>query len=217
MAKNLRLILVFLFSLVVFTGCTLLSGEDSPTDQNSQENTQTNPQSELLSSDSQAEQSILDANLKEATDLSKSWQLDATLSYVEIQIPSDFSKNNGSELYVFSSETDKANWWTFSLNQATDKFVRAIIPKEDFLGFDATKVDSKYWKMNYIKALQLVDAGGGAEFRINNPLQSIKAYLKQRQPNGWLWWTVEYTATNGTTFERIINPFDAEIRDPQNT
>lgn len=211
MNKILSIFFILLLVLTVFTGCT----KTKQNDDSSQQNEQNTPQKELLSINSDAEQAMLDANLKEATDLAKIWQLDSKLAYVEIQIPGDLSKNNGSELYVFSSNTDKVNWWTFSLNQATDKFVRAIIPKEDFLGFDSSQIDSKYWKMNYIKALQLVDSAGGSGFRASNTIKEIKIYLKQRQPNGWLWWTIQYIASDGTTYERIINPFNGEVKDPQ--
>lgn len=145
------------------------------------------------------------AHLAQADVVAKVWHADAVLSYVSITLPT-LEPKKGNEVYVFGSASDLDNWYTYSLSQDTGKSVRAIIPKADYLGDKITPINQTYWKMNYVKALQLAEQNGGATFRISNPNPQISVFLSNRTPRGWLWWTVEYKTASGQNLSLLINP-----------
>lgn len=150
-------------------------------------------------------------NLNLATNAASAWQADAALVYASVELPASLAPDTGNEVYVFGSTADRANWWTYSISQESGKFVRAIIPKEDFLGASLDPVNTSYWNMNYVEALQLAEANGGSEFRTTNAGSHVTIFLSQRAPRGWLWWTVEYTAPSSEQFTLLVNPNRGEV------
>ncbi|MEK7184189.1 MAG: hypothetical protein AAB701_01580 [Patescibacteria group bacterium] len=140
------------------------------------------------------------------------WKQDAVISYVSVSIPT-LTPNKGSEVYVFGSASDLDNWFTYSISQETGKSVRAIIPKADYLGNTITPINQAFWSMNYVQALQLAEQNGGAAFRLNNPNPQVTAYLSNRAPRGWLWWTIEYKSTSGQTLSLLMNPYLGGVSD----
>jgi len=130
-----------------------------------------------------------------------------------VELPADLAPNTGREVYVFGSAANIDNWYTYSVAEDTGKFVRAIIPKEDYLGRNLDPINFDFWTMNYVQALQLAEANGGADFQTNNSGTTITAYLSERAPKNWLWWTIEYTAPSSETFSLLINPFQGNVVD----
>jgi hypothetical protein len=65
--------------------------------------------------------------------------------------------------------------------------------------------------MNYVEALQLAEANGGADFRTTNAGTRVTIFLSNRAPRGWLWWTVEYSAPSGEQFTLLVNPNRGEV------
>ncbi|MBI4185520.1 hypothetical protein HY524_00535 [Candidatus Berkelbacteria bacterium] len=150
-------------------------------------------------------------NLNLATNAAHAWQSDAVLTYVSVELPATLAPDSGNEVYVFGSAADNTNWWTYSIAQDTGKFVRALIPREDYLGATLDPVNTNYWNMNYVEALQLAESNGGADFRSKNASTRVTIFLSQRAPRGWLWWTVEYTAASGEQLTLLVNPNRGEV------
>lgn len=206
--------------LLVLTGCGLKQKPaETPTDQTTTDPTTPTPDvsapaTDDLSTAAPADaQAGLDQNLTKAKAAAIAWQADATLHYASVDLPASLAPQSGNEVYVFGSAQDGTNWWTYSLSQSTGKFVRALIPKEDYLGTNLIPVNEKYWKMNYIEALQLADQNGGATFRSTNQGTRVTTFLSHREPKGWLWWTVEYKAPSGQLLTLLVNPNLGEVVD----
>ena len=143
----------------------------------------------------------------------KLWQDDAVLNYVSVQLPTDLSLNGATDTYVYGSSKDANDWWTYSLSEKTGKAIRAIIPKEDYLGTSITVINTQYWKMNYVEAFQLADTNGGSDFRAKHTDANVTLYLSNRDPNQWLWWTIQYKTPAGDTFTLLVNPNRGEVVD----
>lgn len=208
---------------LVLTGCKK-NAEDQPTDQPSGETTTETQQPDtgtggdsLTTVAPATINSQVTTNLNLATNASKAWQPDAALVYASVELPASLTIDSGNEVYVFGSAADPANWWTYSISQDTGKFVRAIIPKEDFLGASLDPVNTSYWQMNYAEALQLAEVNGGNAFRTSNSGTRVTIFLSQRAPRGWLWWTVEYTAPSGEKKALLVNPNRGEVVDEAGT
>lgn len=168
--------------------------------------------SNLTNTDASTADSLMVQNYELARTKAASWKPDAVLVAVQVKLPLDLSVNKANETFIFGSASDTNNWWSFSVSEQSGKFVRAIIPKEDYLGTDIKPIQTKYWKMNYAKAFQLADAAGGSAFRNNNPDTQVTQTLRQMQPNGWLWWEVEYKSPTNKLILKV-NPNDANIVD----
>lgn len=207
---NIKTVLLVVVVSLVFTGCV---GKKKTNDNNQTSGSET--VAELLQLTPTTADQTLDTHYSQAMNAAHVWQADAAIHYVEIRLPADLKNNQGEEVYVFGSSADRNNWWTYSIDQTTNKFVRALIPKEDFLGFDITQINTTYWQGNYVEALQKADKAGGKEFRDKNNGAKVNVILMQRAPRGWLWWTIEYVASDGTKFIRLVNPFRGEVVDEQ--
>lgn len=151
--------------------------------------------------------------LTAATTKAKLWEDDAVLHYVSVELPSDLSVTNATDTYVFGSAKDASDWWTYSFAEKTSKSVRAIIPKEDYLGSAITPINTSFWKMNYVEAFQLADANGGADFRTQHTDAKVTLFLSTRDPNQWLWWTAEYKTPAGDLLTLLVNPNRGEVVD----
>lgn len=155
----------------------------------------------------------LNAHLSQATAAAKLWKADAVVSYVSVEPPTSLVPNLANEVYVFGSASDLDNWFTYSYAEATEKFVRAIIPKTDYLGSSINPIDTSFWKMNYVEAFQLAEKNGGSTFRQSNPNTKVTMFLSQRAPRGWLWWSIQYTPLSGQALTLLVNPFRGEVVD----
>ncbi|MBI4032792.1 hypothetical protein HY374_03750 [Candidatus Berkelbacteria bacterium] len=219
--RGLRTAALFFVLALTLTGCGLKQSEDSAETDTTTEgtgtttdpSTSTSTGTDLTTIAPASVETTLTTHLALATNAAKVWKANAELVYVSVEIPASLAQDSGNEVYVFGSPDDATNWWTYSLSQSTDKFVRAIIPKEDYLGADITPINTQYWKMNYVEAFQLAEANGGAAFRTTNPGSAATLYLSQRAPRGWLWWTAEYVAPSGEQFTLLINPNLGEVVD----
>lgn len=224
--RGLRMAALFLVLSLGLTGCGLKQDNTSSTDTGTDTGTDTSTDTgtdtsagvtDLTTISPASAETSLQVNLAAATAAATTWKSNAALVYVSVDIPSNLAQNAGNEVYVFGSPDDPTNWWTYSLAQESGKFVRALIPKEDYLGDEITPINLNYWNMNYVEAFQLAEANGGAAFRLTSPGARANLYLSQRAPRGWLWWTAEYTAPSGEQFTLLINPNLGEVVDEQGT
>jgi len=167
----------------------------------------------LLAADSTSINQLFNANLDLAKSKAKEWKTDATLYAVNIKLPKDLSVNKAIETFVFGSAADTLDWWTFAISENSAKYVRAIVPKTDYLSTITKPIGMNYWKINYLEALKIADANGGKAFREKNTDTQITENLSQTEPKGWLWWIVEYESSTGDSLKVRINPTDQTVVD----
>ena len=140
----------------------------------------------------------LAAEIKEGLELAQNkaedWQSNAMLVAVQVEIPGSLKKAYLSTRYIFSSTSTSYYYWTIALTSGNENYVRALIPKEDYISTDLKVILSQFWKYNYIEALQIAEQNGGTNWRQTHNLGGVKMVLSRGQPQGWLYWQVEYIA-----------------------
>lgn len=123
------------------------------------------------------------------------------LAAVEINLPS-LLVNSGETRYIFSDEASADNW-TITFDQKTGSFLRARIPKDDYLGGLPT-MNTNLWKFNFVTAIQIFEKSGGLEWRNSNGFSNAKLTLKHGGKSNWLLWYVEYKSGDAT-FSKVID------------
>ena len=214
-------IIVFLFgiALVTLTGLTMPScGSKTNTTAETTTTPEATPsvilnEAPLATVDATTYDATLTADYEKAEVDAKKWQSNAELVMVSVKLPSDLSLNNATQTYTYGSSNDTQYWWTYSLSEQTQKFVRALVNKEDYLGTSLTPIPKKFWRTNFIEAFQIADNYQGAEFRLNNQNVEITETLSVGKPNNYLWWLVEYKTPLGNNLTVRINPNDRTIVD----
>ena len=208
---------MLLISSLILGGCSLPSfGKKAPQSEPAAPTAPTTPEPAVQTlksvSPTTFDAPIVGA-LAAAQTKAKLWQDDAVLHYVSVELPADLRLNAATNTYVFGSGKAAGDWWTYSLAELTNKSIRAIIPKDDYLGSSIVPINSNYWKMNYVEAFQLADANGGADFRGKHADAKVTLYLSHRSPNQWLWWTVQYKAAAEALLTLLVNPNQGEVLD----
>lgn len=196
---------------LTLTGCKKTETTATPTP-SATVTTSNLPASNLTNVDPTAVDTVVQQNYNLAKVKAQEWKSDAVLVSLSVKLPSDLSVNASDETYVFGSATDTTNWWSFSISEKTSRYIRASIPKEDYLGADVTPINISYWKMNYAKAFQLAEVNGGSAFRAINPSATVTTTLHQTQPRGWLWWDIEYKAGTNSLIIKV-NPNTGDVVD----
>lgn len=143
----------------------------------------------------------------------KDWHQNAVLYQISAKIPANLAIGQVTEVYTYGSADEAYNWWTLSVSDKTDKSVRAIIPKEDYLGTTLAAVPLQHWKMNYVEALQLAEVNGGSQFRAAHSDTQVTVNLAVGEPKGYLWWSVEYEST-AASYKVLVNPSSKEVIAP---
>jgi hypothetical protein len=119
------------------------------------------------------------------------------LSVIEILIGSNLQQDSIVTRYAFSTTKDVRNNWVYTTNQSDGSFIRALIPKADYLG-DIVPINASLWKYNYVSALQKADKSGGSDWRSKNTLLDITATLKESADLKKLYWTISYRSADST-------------------
>ncbi len=130
------------------------------------------------------------------------------LSAIQVNLPS-LSLNSGETRYIFRSESDSINNWIITFSQNSGNFLRAEIPKTDYLG-DFPAMDTSLWKFNYVTAIQIFENEGGKDWRESNGLSSAYLLLKQDIEKNLLVWVVTYSSGN-QDLTKIINATNGKI------
>ncbi|MFA7243860.1 MAG: hypothetical protein WC080_01030 [Patescibacteria group bacterium] len=123
-------------------------------------------------------------------------------SALVVELPGDLALNSGNDRFVFTSPDNAANNWTITFSELTGNFIRAIIPKSDYLG-ELKPVNTNLWKFQYVTAIQIAEQNGGKTFRENNSLTGVTLTLKHGDPNNWLAWTVEYNSKDNKFVKQV--------------
>lgn len=222
MAKKLAFAIIAITIPLLLTGCGLKKQEKrivrtSPTPTASSTSTDGDDSTDAVNENSYLgiEPSSVDAtvttNKENADKKAKLWKADAALVHYSVKLPGDFSLNNAVETYTYGSASDAYNWWTIVFSGKTGKSVRALIPKEDYLGTTLQPIDTKFWKSNFVNALQLAEVNGGSDYRDNHEAVETSINLSVGQPKNFLWWKVDYSSSSGTPLEVLINPSTKEV------
>ena len=126
-----------------------------------------------------------------AGEVDKKFQLIA----VEVRLSGSLATGSGDTSYIYSSSTDKINNWLITISNTSGKFVRARVPKEDYIG-NLGAINRDYWKLNYVVALQIAEKNAGLDFRNSNEITEVRLTLKNSDPKNWLYWFVDYVSKN---------------------
>ena len=124
------------------------------------------------------------------------------LSAIDIEIAPDLMPSSVISRYVFSAPNDAANNWTMTFSEINTNFVRATIPKEDYIG-NLTAINTNLWKFNFVTALQISEKNGGLKWRETNKLESVRITLRHVEPKNWLLWLVEYKSNGSSLLIKI--------------
>ena len=135
---------------------------------------------------------------------SKAKEVSSTYQFaaLEVDLPGSLALNSGTDRYIFVSDKDKTNNWTIAMALDTGNYIRALIPKDDYMG-NPQVMDTNLWKFNYVTALQLAEKNGGKTWRENNSLQSMALILKHTDPNNFLTWSITYQGESSSFFIKI--------------
>jgi hypothetical protein len=116
------------------------------------------------------------------------------LAAIQISAPS-LTLNSGETRYIFVNSEDSVYNWTISYSQSTGNYLRAIIPKDDYMG-NLAIMDTTLWKFNFATAFQIADKNGGLDWRNKNTLSNIELTLKHNSDKSRLVWIVKYSGGN---------------------
>ena len=156
------------------------------------------PESNLTTADPSDYDDILKTELAAATKFAIEFNPDYKISVVEVEIGASLQPETINTRYAFSTAKDIRNNWVYTTSQDNGSFLRALIPKADYLG-DIVPINMSLWKYNYIPVLQMVDKTAGKDWRSKNTLTGIKMTLKESADLKNLYWTVEYLGDNGNS------------------
>lgn len=174
------------------------SAENTATDQSTTTgDTTISTASDLTTADPSDFDDIAKAELLAATKYAVEFNPDFKISVVEVQIGASLQKESIVTRYAFSTPKDVRNNWIYTTDQSNGSFLRALIPKADYLG-EIVPINMTLWKYNYISALQTADKNGGSDWRGKNTLHGITATLKESADLKKLYWTLEYKATDNS-------------------
>lgn len=201
--KYLRGVLICL-ALIIMAGCSLNSSSTSSSSSTT---------NDFLSQKSTTVAAKTLENLNKAKTQAVIWKPDAIPVGYNFKVPANLNPKSLTETFVFGSAQDNDNWWTYSID--TDgKTIRAIIPKDDFLGKDLQPIQENYWLKSYVETLKMADENGGLDYKAKYPEAEVTLTLAQIQPKNWLWYIVEYrSATNSKKIR--VSAYDGKIYDDQ--
>jgi hypothetical protein len=223
LAKRVAIVIIAIAVPLFLTGCGLkqpvrrVTNSTTPTpsaaatDSTNGDASDAVNENSYLGIESSTVDATVNANKEAAEKKAKIWKADAQLVHYSVKLPSDFTLNRATETYTYGSPKDAYNWWTIVFSGKTGKSVRALIPKEDYLGTNFTAIETKFWKSNFVDALQLAEVNGGSEYRDNNEGVEVSVNLAVGQPRNYLWWNVAYSSSSANPIEVLVNPATKEV------
>ena len=157
---------------------------------------------DFTNQDSKAVMTLTQTNLAKAKVAATVWKSDAYYAALNFRVPGDLNPQSLSQTFVFGSGQDTDNWFTYSIDTQS-KFVRAVIPKSDFLGTNLQPIQENYVKKSYIEILRTAEDNGGTAYRAQHPEAQTTITLSQTEPKNWGWYTVEYRSATDAQKVRI--------------
>ena len=165
----------------------------------------------LLTVDPATVMPTLVTEFNQVEESAKAWRADAQFYAMTASWPANLVLGRAKRVYIFGSPSLPTLWWTVALNEQTNERIRALIPKEDYLGTGLPAMARQYWKINILEALQIAEKNGGTAFRTTYPGAEITSTLAHQGPLSWLWWVVTYRADTGQELTIRIHPSSGEI------
>jgi hypothetical protein len=134
---------------------------------------------------------------------------DNVISAIEVDLTTSLQATDVNTRYVYTAKSDTTNNWMITISAASGNFIRATIPKADYLG-NLTAINTKLWKYNYVTALQLAEKNGGLDWRSKKTLSGIKLTLANSGTN-ILVWTVEYDSTDNSNLTVTLDANSGKV------
>lgn len=204
--------IILTITLTVFlTGCL----KNSPTLEGPLGDTDTPPIENLSTVDADTLTSGFITERQTADAMAKAWHADSVIYAMTVSWPPNLAEGRDKRVYVYGSATAPQVWWTVGINEQTDHSIPALIPRKDYLGTTLPAMQTAYWSLNPVQALQIAEEKGGKEFREDNPGAEVTASLAQQGPNNWLWWVVSYRGNDTNQLRVRIHPQSGVVYDEQ--
>jgi hypothetical protein len=185
--------LIVLIILLAASGCSVVSSDSVATTQST---------NNLTTQENKVVLAKTEANLVKAKTAAANWKNDAQFYAYNFNVPASLSPTDLTETFVFGSTSEPDNWWTYSID-SNGKAVRALVPKDDFLGRDLQMINETYLKVGYSEALKTADENGGLVYKSKYPNFSETLTMTEGAPNNWLWYVIEFKSAEGTEKIRI--------------
>lgn len=201
--KFFILLILSTFLVGLNLSCKKTTPSETPTPSASE--SQAPQEDNLTNLDPTSVQEQITANYNTAKQKASSWKSDAVLYSASAKITSSLDFEDVIEVYTFGTGSEPSYWWTISISVRSKNYVRAIIPKEDYLGANLVPARTQYWKVNYVQAFQAAETNGGKEWREKqkDSKYQITATLAHGEPKGYLYWLVEYQLLDGSDKKTI--------------
>lgn len=174
--------------------------------------------SNLLTIEADTIEALQSEKLNFANKKANDWQSNSKLVAVQVEVPSSLRKENVSTRYIYSSPSVNYYYWTIAISADNTSYIRALIPKEDYLNSNLDIILNDFWKFNYVQALQIADENGGSDWRETNNLGQVTMVLSRGQPNNYHYWNIEYVAVDedgqridSNNFKLKISSYSGEI------
>lgn len=200
---------------VALCGALVWSYIDKRQQQQAATQNQTTTETPIIVNLTNVDSTDFDSIIKDDLDLANSKAIAANaqnkLAAIEYELPGDLRPNAGTSRYIYTADNDTGNNWMVTISQSSKNYVRALVPKTDYLGVMQV-LNTGLWKFNYVTALQIAEKNGGQDFRDNNTIQNTKLTLMHMPPKNWLEWTVVYQGNN-TSLIKIIDANSGQIID----
>lgn len=212
---NLRRPLIALLAASVLAGCGGLSNSPTLTPSPNTTTPTTSASASLLTVDPQTVLPSLISELAQVEELARAWRPDAQFYATTVSWPADLSLGRARRVYIFGSASVPTDWWTMAVNEQTNERMRALIPKEDYLGVHLPPMARQYWKIDALTALQTAEKAGGTAFRAAHPSADVTGTLAHLGPRGWLWWGITYRGAGEEELSVRIHPASGEVYNEQ--
>jgi hypothetical protein len=194
--KKVFLILSIVVLTIVFAGLGCKSSSRNQTNEAA-----TSP---LFSNDPASFDEEFNQLKNTADEKALAWKSDAKLIYISTKIPLSLDPAFVQHTFVYDSVTDFYNHWTIAIETGNKSSIRALIPRADYLGSSPQQILSSYWKINFVKALQVCEGAGGEDFRSKNTSNyqiELKLFRTASDP---LRWHCQYSTLNESKSKEII-------------
>jgi len=86
---------------------------------------------------------------------------------IEVNIASSLEPATVNSRYIYTTSSEARDNWVFTIQQSSQAYIRASIPKEDYAG-NLTQIDTQKWQTSYLAALQAAEKAGGLQWRETN-------------------------------------------------
>lgn len=199
-------VILILTVLTIFVGVVIRKKQTSSTkDQETAEETPTEELQEESPTGLALDAELLDQVEKDrfqiAVPLARSWQKDSLLYAVDGSAEAGFSPAGVTIRFVFGSRFDQKNWFTVSFAGERDNYIRAVVPRADYLSNITQSVNFDYYKTRFGQALET--AGTDSLIDQSDVFQS-SFQLRHGEPNGYLSWYVTFYGSDGSD-HRVID------------